>query len=299
MKLLSFLNRSYVKILGYGFLCSCLQSNLWAGTGRDIYVFEFLKFKDVEVDQAYVELFCWIPTSEFQFIKTKHGFSASYMLTITILDQQNKMVHGETYQDSVTVNTFKEIDQPHDPDLLRFIFPMAPGEFKVKLQITDLETLHSRYLSYPLNIPDFNNGHLAMSDLQLAHSIRFSNEQSELVKNNLEILPNLTHAFNAGDKFLYVYSEVYNFHYIPGEPKQFFEVTYEIKNSKEAVLKTIHRTMEKPGEAGVLSAAMPIDDLPTGEYRLFVRTKDLESGQIIEKTTRFFILNSASPEKVL
>jgi len=76
------------------------------------------------------------------------GFFASYQLIITLHDSPGNEVVRQNLIDSVKVQTFKDVDRPRVPRLIRFGFLVEPGEYEARMKLTDLEAhLHSRRTS--------------------------------------------------------------------------------------------------------------------------------------------------------
>lgn len=262
---------------------------------QSLYAFDFLSFKYEESGKSLFEIFGQVPTDNLIFIKFKDGFFASYQLTITLHDSSGNEVVRQNLIDSVKVQTFKDIDRPRVPRLIRFGFLVEPGEYEARMKLTDLETLKALNFQKSIKVFDYQKPGLELSDLQIATSISAANHQSVLIKNDLEIVPNVLRIVRPELPILYVYSELYNLQYSTEEQNKEFIVSYIIENKEGKEVKSVKRRNKKPGETCILSAGISVSDLDSGEYQLIVNVEDLESVQKIQKSTQFFITKPGLP----
>ena len=122
---------------------------------RPIYAFEFLTFRAYGGEKTMIEMFCQVPTNDFQFIRFKEGFLASYQLSVTLVDEQENEVGTATVLDSVMVQTFREIDLPRLPRMIRVAFLVDPGEYEARVNIRDFETLRDVGFKHVVEAPNY------------------------------------------------------------------------------------------------------------------------------------------------
>ncbi|NIR70770.1 hypothetical protein GWO43_04110 [candidate division KSB1 bacterium] len=256
---------------------------------KPVYSFEFLTFRGENNAQTSLEVFCQIPTNEFQFVKFKDKFCCSYDLSIALYDSYGNQLAKESLIDSVKIETFKDIDRPKPARLCRFAFLVKPGEYTARVRLKDLETFNNAGFDKKIQVPDYHNPELQLSDLQVAASITATNEKNMLTKNNWKVVPNVPRIVS---DTLYAYAEIYNLHYSSFEPNKEFSVTYIIKNSDARRIAFIKRKYEKPGDTCVLSIGIPVKELEEGFYQLNLTVADPDNGQTVRKATHF---NMAKP----
>ncbi|MFQ5604873.1 MAG: hypothetical protein ACE5HS_16505 [bacterium] len=272
-------------------LLTALQAFSYGKLQQQSYAFDFLTFKGTAFsNKTTLEIFSQISTNSLQFVKFKEGFFASYELSLGFYNASGAKIHGASYIDTIKVKSFAEIDKPRPPQLIRFHVDLDPGFYQAKINLKDLETLEIISFDRDLDIPDYRKSELQFSDLQIASSITYSNEKSVLVKNNQKIIPNVTRVVGRDLKVLYIYSEVYNLHYNANGMNKNFIATFTIRDQKGHELKTISNSKEKPGSVCSLSIGIPVHDLQAGTYNLILNVKDLDSGQIQQKSTQFFVI---------
>ena len=135
---------------------------------------------------------------------------------------------------------------------------------------------------------------MQLSDIQLASSVTFSNENSKLVKNNKKVIPNVSHIFGTRYNTLYAYSEVYNLSHPYSETSNKFRVVYTIVDREGRQIKKITYEYDKPDPACAFSAAIPVNDLQAGQYKLIMSVQDLDNLQTTTESTHFQIIKSPS-----
>ncbi|MFQ5637391.1 MAG: hypothetical protein ACE5IR_05300 [bacterium] len=291
-------SRGWRVLLGFILLFFFTKSALPLSSGRSVkplYAFEFLTFKRAELgDQTLMEIFCQIPTDNLIFIKYKKGFFASYELAISMQDSLGHEVARQSFIDSVKVKTFKEIDRPRIPKLIRFHFIINPGDYEARIELTDVETRHNLSFKRKISVSDYTKTGLQLSDLQIAISMNVSQKDNVLVKNDREIVPNVSKIVGGQLTTLFLYSEIYNLRYSLQEPNKELVTTYVIKNARGDEVRSLKRTYEKPGETCVVAGSIPVADLASGEYQLFLTVEDLDSGQKNQRSTHFLVIKTYS-----
>lgn len=257
---------------------------------RDVVAFEFLTYRSSRPDKTFLEAFCQIPTNSLQFVKFEDGFFGSYRLSIALHDQSGRQVVEQSYLDSIKVQAFREIDLPRPSKIIRFTFLVEPGEYEARIELSDVETLRGVNVKKVIQVPDYSENILSLSDLQIATSIWRSNENHQLVKNGRWIVPNVPHLVTPNSNVIYVYSEIYNFQFSSERPNQESIATYIIENEKGEEIKSIQLSIKKPGTTGALSVKLPVAELETGQYQLTLKVADLDSERTVKKSTNFLVL---------
>lgn len=291
-------NRVYTRglavILSLWFFFSVAQKAFALPFGKsekEFYAFDFLSFKSAEDEKTLLEIFCQIPTDNLIFIRFKDGFFASYRLTISLYDISGNEVAKQSLTDSVTVNTFKDIDRPRTPKLIRFSLLLEPGEYQAQMKLKDLETLKSLDFRKKILVQDYNAPGLQLSDLQIAASISARNGKDVLVKNNWKVIPNVTRVVSIKQNVLYIYAELYNLLYSSVKPNKEFIVSYMIQDKEGQEIKSLKRKKsKKSGNSFALVASIPVPELKTGQYRLILYVEDLDNAQKIQKSTSFYVI---------
>lgn len=256
---------------------------------RSVHGFEFLSYRADYGKTTFLEMFSQISTNNLIFVRSKDGFFASYELSIAIYDQFENQVVETRFVDSVRVKTFGDIDQFRPPKLFRLPLFLEPGEYKARLQFADLETRIPWDFQKDITIPEYNNAQLQLSDLQIASSISASNEKNSLVKNGMEVIPNVLRVVETGWDKIHVYSEIYDLRYSLDKPNDEFIASYVIENKKGKAVKTYNIRRKKPGDTCALSVGLPVQELAEGEYRLILTVEDPAQARTVSKSINFYV----------
>ncbi|MFQ5770493.1 MAG: GWxTD domain-containing protein, partial [bacterium] len=253
------------------------------------YCFEFLTFKASQ-QNTFLEIFCQIPAQNLQLIENNEGYLAIYEIEITLFDQNNFQTNRLNFVDSVEVAAHEDMSSLTQSRLVRITFLVNPGEYVAHVKLTDKATLSSFSFNKTLQVPDYFNKDLSMSDLQMASSISRTDTESVLVKNNMKIIPNVGRIFGSSNNILYVYFEVYNLLFHESEPNKKLNATYTIVDKSGSAVKTVMHKYEKPGDTCALSQGIPIDELASGQYKLILIVQDIDNAQKVSKFAYFTIV---------
>ena len=91
---------------------------------------------------------------------------------------------------------------------------------------------------------------------------------------------------------LYVYCELYNLRQGSGTMDKGLISTFTIKNSKGEEIKSHTIDNLKLNQQTFLLGKIPIHDLNTGRYQLLLHVTDLDSGESVEKSAVFNVVNA-------
>ena len=157
---------------------------------------------------------------------------------------------------------------------------------------------------FDTKIENYLTSDLSLSDILLADNITPVTENNSFVKNGLQIIPNPARQFPI-DKPIHLYFEIYNLNR-EGQDKTSYSLEYTIKliKQKKSALKklfsifggrskssiSIKSDHEGDSEDSVEHLGVDVSKLKPGEYQLFVKVVDNNSGQIDEKEVKLFLI---------
>ncbi len=241
------------------------------------YYFEFLTYKSDVQEQTILEIFCEIPSQNFQLVKTVNGDMVIFEIETTLFDLNGVLKEQLNYLDSVKVEPVDNISDMSKYNLVQHTLLINPGYYTVRVNITDKKSLKSFTIEKKLTIPDYCKKDLMLSSLQIASSIFKTDEESILVKNNMKFIPNVAHIVGMNHNNLYVYSEIYNLLFKENEINNKFSTTISIVDRYNNVVKKVTSEYGKPGESCILSFKISTDELHSGLYKLKLDVQDLDS----------------------
>ncbi len=267
---------------------------------RESYFFDFLTFKAFDGNKTFVEVFCKLPFNNLKFAKTADGLTAYYNLEIAIFNNKNVQVETASYTDSVKVDSYKEVRHLSTySEIIRFAFTLEPDDYRAHLTITDNQSPTFNGFRRSLHVPNYAEKGLQTSDIQLATSISPTDEETVLVKNGREIVPNVGHIYGVDAEVLYVYSEFYNLHHKRKCKFNQFLATFTIIDQSGRELKKVNHKQNKPGKTCALSLGIPLGDLESGQYKLRLDVTDLDNSKTATKQSTFHIIKDASERRIV
>ncbi len=203
-------------------------------------------------------------------------------------DYSGQQLFNQSVIDSIKVKTFKEIDRLRLDRLIEFTSPVKPGEYVLRIFVEDLETRKAVTFEKEIQVPDYRQPGLRMSDIQIAASISNTKESGPLVKSRVGIVPNVLRILREQENVLYIYSEIYNLRSNTEPSSNEFVATFVIKGEKNVAVMSIERILRKPGSACILSAQIPLRKLKAGKYQLTLEVEEPDSRKKIQKSTTFY-----------
>ncbi|MCH6560230.1 hypothetical protein IH799_07755 [candidate division KSB1 bacterium] len=119
--------------------------------------------------------------------------------------------------------------------MIQFTSPVNPGEYVLRIFVEDLETRKALTFEKEIQVPDYRQPGLRMSDIQIATSISNTKESGPFVKSGVEIVPNVLRILRAQENVLYVYSEIYNLRSNTESASTEVVATFVIKGEKTII----------------------------------------------------------------
>jgi len=267
---------------------------------RDSYFFDFLTFKAFDGDKTFLEVFCKIPFKSLKFTQTPLGLIAYYNLELTLFNKKNMLVETSSYTNSVKVDSYREAKNlSTHSEIIRFTFVVEPDDYKAHMTITDNQSPVFKGFRRNLHVPNYTEKGLQASDIQMATSITTTDQQTILVKNGREIVPNVSHIYGKGARVLYVYSELYNLHHKRKSNLNEFLATFTIIDQNGQKVKKFQHKQNKPGKTCAFSLGIPVGDLKSGQYKLVMDVIDLDNSKTVTKETNFHIIKDRSERGIV
>jgi len=282
------------------FISSPVFGQQFTPMGRDTYFFDFLTFKAFDGDKTLLEVFCKIPFKSLKFTQTPSGLIAYYNLELTLFNKKNMPIETSSYTDSVKIDSYQEAKnlRAHS-EVIRFTFVIKPDDYKAHMIITDNYSLAFKGFRRNLHVPNYTEKGLQASDIQMATSITTTNQQTILVKNGREIIPNVGHIYGVDSQILYVYSELYNLSHKRKSNFNEFLATFTIIDQNGKKVKEFQHKQNKPGKTCAFSLGIPVGELESGQYKLVMDVIDLDNSKTVTKVTNFHIVKDRPVRRIV
>lgn len=224
-----------------------------------------------------VEIYQSIGRDRLTYRQEGNTFHASFAIETTVLYADSVIFH-HVVNESDSVAGESEIKSGQ-----QFIYAhpilLSPGQYRLVTKLTDHIAKLDASRSLPLDVGNFSNDSLALSDIQMAASIqKAAGAASVLDKNNLRITPNPQCLYGDGQENLTFYAELYNLRDAGKEPGA-YQVDYIIENGKGEFLNRLPgKSRRKTGSRAAIYAAFEISTLASGTYRLRLEARDQDTG---------------------
>jgi GWxTD domain-containing protein len=235
-----------------------------------------------------VEIYQSIGRDRLTYRREGNTFRASFDIETTVL-HADSVIFRHTVNESDSVAGESEIKSGQ-----QFVYAhpilLSSGQYRLVTKLTDHIAKLDASRSLPLEVGNFSNDSLALSDIQMATSIqKTAGAASGLDKNNLRITPNPQCLYGDGQENLTFYAELYNLLDAGKEPGA-YQVDYVIENDKGEFLNRLPgKSRRKAGSRAAIYAAFDISTLASGTYRLRLEARDQDTGRRTTAVKKFMV----------
>lgn len=251
---------------------------------------DYCNFKGTEKNN--LEVYCQISNSDLSFVTNDSGFNARFEISALLYDTEGNFIEE--------VSTIRKIQAPDyettlSANLSTFIqlnFHIQPGEYKLKLDVTDLYAQTSFSKEQQVKISGFSDTELMMSDIQVASRLKQSEESTKLVKSGYKVLTNPTRTFDSTNERIFFYFEAYHLSIANENKHSDFQLEYSVQNENNEIVKAYSNPLASPKNDCGLYIPLTISSLKGGEYSLSIKITDNATGKSVSQKTNFRIYRS-------
>lgn len=241
--------------------------------------------------KSYVEIYYSFNRKQLKFSQEKEAYQAKIFLNLTIADTLGNLVENRMWNSGAKVDHWEETQVDY-MILDKAEVILEPGDYVLKLSVTDLGSESQGEASLELRAKAFGEKNLQLSDLELAFQIEPDTSSSKFTKSGRKILPNPSGVFTHHMGMIYFYAELYNLVTLPTVDSDYV-LGFTVLDSTGKVVKDFGaQTRKKPGNSAVVLSGINISTLPGGGYVLGVETEDKETGQKAKANKKFIILGA-------
>ncbi|OQY30099.1 MAG: hypothetical protein B6244_01910 [Candidatus Cloacimonetes bacterium 4572_55] len=169
---------------------------------------------------------------------------------------------------------------------------LFPGQYSATLTVKDKYAERQAIYVDTLDIPEFNDNELLLSNIQFSSLVESSEEESEIVKNGLLIVPHPSRLFGEGVglPLLYFYVEIYNLGVEEGK-KGTFQADYQIVDFSGKTIKSFPiQNVTAYGPSAILASAIKLENVPLGnKYFLSIKITDPLTGKSAARREPFHV----------
>lgn len=220
---------------------------------------EVLGFASDVPNESRLDVYIQVPYDAIFFVKNADLFLSNYELTVNIYDVSNNLVKEKLWNESIRTSTYEETVSPKFNKLSQQSFPLPPGEYRLVVQIRDLETKKGAKFTRNVELRDFGKQQFTASDVMLLSKFTIEGEKKIIV-------PNISgNVVDLGEGF-FAFAEVYN-----STNADSVEIVFEISKDKKRNLKTGKETQPLVKGKNRLFFKIDSGDLPMGDYTLEIK----------------------------
>jgi len=240
-----------------------------------------------------VELYYSIALNELQFHKTENLLTASFIMTVTVTDQQGRTVVNDTHRKGA-----RSAEQPDPVDdrkglIDQFTFTLPAGSYRLETRLTDENSSAANTISGHFTVPAFTEP-FSISEPQLSLAIQSNAAIPAFVKGNLSVMPNAARRYRYHDATLPFYFEMYADSTKSASASGTAWANYAVIDQVgDTLLYIAKQKIKRAGPMYARVANFDVRGLEQGEHRLLITLTDSASGLSAFSQKRFWI--SAPP----
>jgi len=237
------------------------------------YYQDFISFKG-DKDKARLDFFVHVPYNAVQFVKTGQGFEASYTVTVSVYDEENKnLITEKIWNEKIVAISFELTTSPENFNLGLRSFELAAGVYSIKTSLFDKDSKNEYSSENKVVVKQFAPVP-AMSDIMLI-------AKRTMVEGNSKIIPNVSRSIVTDRDPLSTFFEIYS------DAVSKFFVEYEIFDENDTSVYKI--TKEVGVNEGNNQIINNIDSLTLdlGKKLLKITLKD-STGKVLDSSVKSF-----------
>jgi GWxTD domain-containing protein len=242
-----------------------------------------------DTTKSYLEIYYSFNRKQLKFSQEKEAYEAKIFLNLTIADTLGNLVENRMWNSGAKVNRWEETQVDY-MILDKAEVVLEPGDYVLKLSVTDLGSESKGEASLELRAKAFGETNLQLSDLELAFQIEPDTSSSKFTKSGRKILPNPSGVFTHHMGMIYFYAELYNLVTLPTANSDYVLGFMALDSTGKVVKDFGTQTRKKPGNSAVVLSGINISTLPGGGYVLKVEAEDKETGQKAQASKKITIL---------
>src|SRR5579863_7890457 len=161
----------------------------------------------LDENRFYVPVSLIVPGSQVPFVKGGDKDKATLDIIGMVIDEVKRPI-GRA-RETVKLNLDQSLGARQKNIQYNTSFNLPPGKYHLKIVVRENQTGRMGSFEADINLPEMKKTPLKMSSIVLASTRQPSKQDSPLVRNGEEYVPNISHVFRQ-DQHLYLLYEVYS-----------------------------------------------------------------------------------------
>lgn len=252
--------------------------------------FDYSRF-NYDKENSFLEIYYSFFQPELKQVKTDSASLIRGLLHILISDMSGKEIFVDQPYSFENILDEASTNQSNKKLTGSLGFVLPNGNYLCKLSAKDgNDTTRIDTLSFEINLQKLPSEFFSMSDVQLASSIKESdNKNSVFYKNTYEVIPNPGGIFGEPLPIIYFYSELYNTNV--DVRSEYLLVEHLLLNSMNQLVLKKSKLLPRNTTSIVEVGTMNITKTPTGTYNLVISVRDSLKNVSVYASKKLFIYN--------
>ena len=171
------------------------------------FYYDFAGFRGEE-GSTNLEIYYAIPGEQIQLHQDADSAFAYARCAVALASSGFREIHRNAIEQTYRVSSdFDEKKGSFMPEILRLQVP--PGKYELQVQVKDISSSRTGIYRQSLQVSDFSDEHLRISDIQMAATIADTGSVEKFRKGDVWIIPMPTRTYGEGQK-VFVFFEIYN-----------------------------------------------------------------------------------------
>ncbi len=233
---------------------------------------------------------------------TDGGLYARVFVQVDLFDAAGYAVDSVGTYFSLRASSQQDAEQPGYRIFNQLSLLAAPGVYTARLTVIDVVSKNEGSFFFDSIIAEpALKDRISVGGACLAYNIRYIGETKadlnpRLIKNGFYIVPNPVSVFTHEDTVLFVYGEIHNLKFVPGNVTG-YRLEISTFDSQDSLFESFGaRIGRKPGRSAVVAESFDIRSYPLGTYKVRMVASDMEVGTSDTVFLPFYVI---SPEKIL
>lgn len=237
------------------------------------YYQDFISFKGET--KPRMDFYIQVPYNAVQFIKTGQGFEASYSVTVSVFDEENKnLITEKIWNEKIVALSFELTNSPDNFNLGSRSFELAPGTYSIKTALYDKDSKNEYTSENKVIVKPFTSA-LSVSDIMLISGRTITEGKSR-------ILPNISRNIVTDKDPVSLFFEIYS------DTTANYIVNYEIIDEKENLIASSSKPINVNEGGNQIFHNIDSLMLDLGKNYIRVSIKD-STGKILDSSTKAFL----------
>lgn len=174
--------------------------------GKPLFIFDTYTFASTEPGKTRLEVYVAFVNDILQFVKDQGGiYRAKYEIVVEVLERDGNRGDGDIVKKEIVCHSFDETNSRNIVNRNHFSFDLNPGAYELRLELTDLDTKRHLTREKSLELKNYHERSLALSELMFVDTIEFDSLQ---VSN---VFPNMRRTLEEPSSEFGAYYELYAF----------------------------------------------------------------------------------------